>query len=181
MARYMSIISLIANGNMLAGMAVQVLLFIRLKPSGSYITERWSIKMYDAMEWFFARTRWVGLELAKVFKSGAASTLPLAVVLIAIQHLILSTQNLDLPDDASSTDYSSHPLSIPGLSDRKGRVQRSYASDLSHSQQDVEIQQTAHAVTETSRKTQYESSENISSSISRGATLSGVDLRITEQ
>ncbi|KAJ7058049.1 hypothetical protein C8F01DRAFT_1149303 [Mycena amicta] len=35
---------------------------------------------------------WVVLEFAGVFFSGAASSLPLAIVLIAIQHLILSTQ-----------------------------------------------------------------------------------------
>ncbi|KAJ7186829.1 hypothetical protein C8R46DRAFT_280470 [Mycena filopes] len=37
---------------------------------------------------------WVVLEFAKVLVTGAASMLPLAVVLIAVQHLILSTQRI---------------------------------------------------------------------------------------
>ncbi|KAJ7218254.1 hypothetical protein B0H12DRAFT_1153266 [Mycena haematopus] len=37
---------------------------------------------------------WVVLEFAGVFSTGAASTLPLAIVMIAAQHLILSTQRL---------------------------------------------------------------------------------------
>lgn len=39
----------------------------------------------------FLANLWVVLEFAKVFSSGAASSLPLAVVLIAIQHLTLGT------------------------------------------------------------------------------------------
>ncbi|KAJ7912572.1 hypothetical protein B0H13DRAFT_539844 [Mycena leptocephala] len=42
----------------------------------------------------FLANLWVVLEFAYVFHTGAASTLPLAVVLIAIQHLVLSTQRL---------------------------------------------------------------------------------------
>ncbi|KAJ6539567.1 hypothetical protein B0H19DRAFT_364960 [Mycena capillaripes] len=44
---------------------------------------------------------WVVLEFAGVFSSGAASTLPLAVVMIAAQHLILSTQRLNLDQPSS--------------------------------------------------------------------------------
>ncbi|KAJ7334818.1 hypothetical protein DFH08DRAFT_879471 [Mycena albidolilacea] len=49
---------------------------------------------------------WVVLEFAQVFVSGAASSLPLAVVLIAIQHLVLSTQNRTAGNTSSDHDYS---------------------------------------------------------------------------
>ncbi|KAF7307765.1 hypothetical protein MKEN_01136600 [Mycena kentingensis (nom. inval.)] len=49
---------------------------------------------------------WVVLEFAKVFSSGAASSLPLAVVLIASQHLVLSTQRLT--DSRSVTSNSTN-------------------------------------------------------------------------
>ncbi|KAJ7641458.1 hypothetical protein FB45DRAFT_1125279 [Roridomyces roridus] len=42
----------------------------------------------------FAVNLWVVMEFAHVFTTGATSTLPLAVELIAAQHLILSTQRL---------------------------------------------------------------------------------------
>ncbi|KAJ6602382.1 hypothetical protein DFH09DRAFT_1124751 [Mycena vulgaris] len=48
---------------------------------------------------------WVVLEFAHVFSSGAASSLPLAVVLIAVQHLTLNTHSLTSPD-RSGDDYS---------------------------------------------------------------------------
>ncbi|KAJ7117927.1 hypothetical protein C8R43DRAFT_1036914 [Mycena crocata] len=44
---------------------------------------------------------WVVLEFANAFKSGAASALPIAVVLIAAQHLVLSTQSLITSDGPS--------------------------------------------------------------------------------
>ncbi|KAJ7172995.1 hypothetical protein C8R43DRAFT_944043 [Mycena crocata] len=47
---------------------------------------------------------WVVLEFANVFKSGAASSLPLAVVLIAVQHLVLNTQRLISPARPSVDD-----------------------------------------------------------------------------
>ncbi|KAF7328935.1 putative Transmembrane protein [Mycena venus] len=49
---------------------------------------------------------WVVLEFAHVFVSGAASSLPLAVVLIAIQHLVLSTQRQTASRNMASEDYS---------------------------------------------------------------------------
>ncbi|KAJ6506939.1 hypothetical protein C8R45DRAFT_971047 [Mycena sanguinolenta] len=42
---------------------------------------------------------WVVMEFLGVLQTGAASTLPLAIVLIAIQHLVLSTQNLPTNED----------------------------------------------------------------------------------
>ncbi|KAJ6556021.1 hypothetical protein B0H19DRAFT_1262141 [Mycena capillaripes] len=44
---------------------------------------------------------WVVMEFLGVLQTGAASTLPLALVLIAIQHLILSTQNLSPNNETS--------------------------------------------------------------------------------
>ncbi|KAJ6615116.1 hypothetical protein B0H10DRAFT_85552 [Mycena sp. CBHHK59/15] len=51
----------------------------------------------------FVVNLWVVLEFAGVFITGASSTLPLAVLLIAVQHLILSTQRLN-SDHPPSTD-----------------------------------------------------------------------------
>jgi hypothetical protein len=99
---------------------------------------------------------------------GTLSSILLNELLAAIQHLILSTQSRD-SDEALSW---SHPLSIPSLFGHKGGVQPSYTSDISQFQHDVELQQTVHVVTETSRKTQYDSSENLSSSVSKGGTSS---------
>ncbi|KAJ7119580.1 hypothetical protein C8R44DRAFT_853697 [Mycena epipterygia] len=49
---------------------------------------------------------WVVLEFAHVFSSGAASSLPLAVVLIAVQHLMLSTQKLTYENRLSTEEFS---------------------------------------------------------------------------
>ncbi|KAJ7913577.1 hypothetical protein B0H13DRAFT_2326264 [Mycena leptocephala] len=49
---------------------------------------------------------WVVLEFLGVLQTGAASTLPLAIVLIAIQHLILSTQHLASNNDTRSLGES---------------------------------------------------------------------------
>ncbi|KAF7366022.1 putative Transmembrane protein [Mycena venus] len=53
---------------------------------------------------------WVVMEFLGVLQTGAASTLPLAIVLIAIQHLILSTQHLPSSNDTdlSSSQSGSH-------------------------------------------------------------------------
>ncbi|KAJ7038587.1 hypothetical protein C8F04DRAFT_1088736 [Mycena alexandri] len=51
---------------------------------------------------------WVVLEFAHVFASGAASMLPLAVVLIAVQHLILSTHHItSVNPNNNKEDFSS--------------------------------------------------------------------------
>ncbi|KAJ7244655.1 hypothetical protein B0H12DRAFT_1129179 [Mycena haematopus] len=46
---------------------------------------------------------WVVMEFIGVLHTGAASTLPLAIVLIAIQHLILSTHHLSPKNDTNSS------------------------------------------------------------------------------
>ncbi|KAF7292841.1 putative Transmembrane protein [Mycena indigotica] len=62
----------------------------------------------------FIANLWVVLEFVKVLDTGVGATLPLAVVLIAAQHLILSTQRLS-DDQPSTTDEHghSHPSSGP--------------------------------------------------------------------
>ncbi|KAJ7498700.1 hypothetical protein FB451DRAFT_6771 [Mycena latifolia] len=97
--------------------------------------------------------RWVVLEFAKVMSTGAASTLPLAVVMIAAQHLILSTQPPH-SDSPSSTDESPRPLGQSGPA-------RFFNGN--NTQQDVELQSSVFVVTEThvdppreARKTNYE-------------------------
>ncbi|KAJ7837435.1 hypothetical protein B0H13DRAFT_181566 [Mycena leptocephala] len=59
----------------------------------------------------FLANLWVVLEFAGVFLSGAASSLPLAVVLIAIQHLVLSTQRISSYDNKVSTTDESQSVS----------------------------------------------------------------------
>ncbi|KAJ7471899.1 hypothetical protein FB451DRAFT_1559106 [Mycena latifolia] len=54
---------------------------------------------------------WVVLEFAHVFVSGAASSLPLAVVLIAVQHLTLSTQRMTKPGGRRSSDDFTQSIS----------------------------------------------------------------------
>ncbi|CAK5274938.1 unnamed protein product [Mycena citricolor] len=53
----------------------------------------------------FVANLWVVLELSAVLRTGVGATLPLAVVLIAAQHLILSTQR-GTRDMTSSHEYS---------------------------------------------------------------------------
>ncbi|KAF7360655.1 putative Transmembrane protein [Mycena venus] len=63
----------------------------------------------DGLLYFFVvflANLWVVMEFAYVFTSGAASSLPLAVVLIAIQHLVLSTQSRTPGGKMSNTDDS---------------------------------------------------------------------------
>ncbi|KAJ7752734.1 hypothetical protein DFH07DRAFT_516615 [Mycena maculata] len=85
---------------------------------------------------------WVVLEFAHVFSSGAASTLPLAVVLIAAQHLIISTQHLTPEDGASTEPYrdSSATRSGPPLFNR---------NNTTNTTQDVELQSGVFVVAET--------------------------------
>ncbi|KAJ7433492.1 hypothetical protein B0H11DRAFT_2208857 [Mycena galericulata] len=142
---------------MLAGMAVQILVFIRTYAIsgrskyvwyglGSVLLLGFPVQIFgityhrdDAKDKSFMRTSnlsnfvrrvltqgllyfivvflvnlWVVLEFIGVFSTGAASTLPLAIVLIAlppaIQHLILSTQHLHPNNDThfSSSQSGSH-------------------------------------------------------------------------
>ncbi|KAF7366512.1 hypothetical protein MSAN_00908400 [Mycena sanguinolenta] len=69
----------------------------------------------------FVANLWVVLEFEEVLKTGVGSTLPLAVVLIAAQHLILGLQS---PTREPSTveDFSRTPLS--GQSARRSTVFR---------------------------------------------------------
>ncbi|KAJ7784870.1 hypothetical protein DFH07DRAFT_975198 [Mycena maculata] len=83
---------------------------------------------------------WVVLEFAHVFDSGAASTLPLAVVLIAVQHLILSTQHLT-PEEGGSTE----PHRRSQRTSRSGPPVFNRSDDT----QDVELQSGVFVVAET--------------------------------
>ncbi|KAJ7825566.1 hypothetical protein B0H14DRAFT_2820227 [Mycena olivaceomarginata] len=76
---------------------------------------------------------WVVMEFLGVLQTGAASTLPLAIVLIAIQHLILSTQNLPSNND---TQFSS---SRSG-SNNKNRRQSGIVFGAADSGQNIELQ-----------------------------------------
>jgi len=79
----------------------------------------------------FLANLWVVLEFEEVLKTGVGATLPLAIVLIAAQHLILSTQRpgTDLSTDAQ--DYSRTPLS--GQSIRRNALLRGSPSILTTS------------------------------------------------
>ncbi|KAJ7443595.1 hypothetical protein B0H11DRAFT_2250512 [Mycena galericulata] len=120
---------------MLAGMAVQILVFIRTYAIsgrskyvwyglGSVLLLGFPVQIFgityhrdplikNGLLYFivvFLVNLWVVLEFIGVFSTGAASTLPLAIVLIAIQHLILSTQHLHPNNDThfSSSQSGSH-------------------------------------------------------------------------
>ncbi|KAF8195648.1 hypothetical protein K438DRAFT_1760584 [Mycena galopus ATCC 62051] len=80
---------------------------------------------------------WVVLEFAGVFSTGAASTLPLAVVMIAVQHLILSTQR-NLADSSHSIDDLRSPRITPNATTRGSGPLRFFGSQFT--QQDAEIQ-----------------------------------------
>ncbi|KAK7028288.1 hypothetical protein R3P38DRAFT_918855 [Favolaschia claudopus] len=80
--------------------AARVLGVIRLSKFARYI-------LRDGLLYFFVVflvNLWVVLEFAQVFSSGAASSLPLAVVLIAIQHLVLGTQRTP-PGNVPTSNY----------------------------------------------------------------------------
>ncbi|KAJ6625064.1 hypothetical protein B0H10DRAFT_2003518 [Mycena sp. CBHHK59/15] len=92
---------------------------------------------------------WVVLEFEKVFVTGAASTMPLAVVLISVQHLILSTQRLDSDKPPSTDEYNrSRSLSQGVGAGRRGGAPRFYSGAVG-SQPDVELQTGVFVVTET--------------------------------
>ncbi|KAF7332242.1 putative Transmembrane protein [Mycena kentingensis (nom. inval.)] len=84
---------------------------------------------------------WVVLEFAGVFVSGAASALPIAVVMIAAAHLILSTQNLHSANYNTSEDDSRQ---------RAGRQDDTtgiFFNDSIHGRgRDVELQQQSSSV-----------------------------------
>lgn len=102
---------------------------------------------------YFCNPRWVVMEFLGVLQTGAASTLPLAIVLIgtcvydllqlrncthlvapqAIQHLILSTQNLPSNNDTqfSSSQSGSH---------NKNRCQSGIVFGAADSGQTIELQ-----------------------------------------
>ncbi|KAF7342029.1 putative Transmembrane protein [Mycena venus] len=77
---------------------------------------------------FFANL-WVVLEFVDVLETGVGATLPLAIVLIAAQHLILSTQRPGLHSFSLSLtdDYSRTPLS--GQSMRRSALLRGRQQD----------------------------------------------------
>ncbi|KAJ7094559.1 hypothetical protein B0H15DRAFT_127669 [Mycena belliarum] len=93
----------------------------------------------------FIANLWVVIEFAGVFSTGAASTLPLAVVMIAAQHLILSTQ-LPTRDRPSSLD--DYPTAADPSSNVSGPA-RFYNEN--NSQPDVELQSGVFVVTEAYR------------------------------
>ncbi|KAJ7639010.1 hypothetical protein FB45DRAFT_904481 [Roridomyces roridus] len=89
---------------------------------------------------------WVVLEFAYVFSSGAASTLPLAVVLIAAQHLVLSTQRM-MGDDSLIDDYYRS-----GSRNRNPKDSGPALFLHPSNAQDVELEAGAFAVTDNSRQ-----------------------------
>ncbi|KAJ7289227.1 hypothetical protein C8J57DRAFT_1277069 [Mycena rebaudengoi] len=77
---------------------------------------------------------WVVMEFLGVIQTGAASTLPLAIVLIAIQHLVLSTQHLSSNNDPSFLSSSqSH-------SHNKKRPRSSIVFGAGNSEQAIELE-----------------------------------------
>jgi len=100
---------------------------------------------------------WVVFEFAGIFNSGAASTMPIAVVMIAAQHLILSTQRLIADKPSSTDDYHRSG----GNTARTSGPARFYSS-----QQDVELESGVFVVTESyvkplaeDRKAEFQSAD----------------------
>ncbi|KAK7042328.1 putative transmembrane protein [Favolaschia claudopus] len=60
----------------------------------------------------FIANLWVVLEFEKVMNTGVGATLPLAMVLIAAQHLIIGTQRLEANRSSVLEDFSRTPLSV---------------------------------------------------------------------
>ncbi|KAJ7450506.1 hypothetical protein B0H11DRAFT_2331074 [Mycena galericulata] len=130
---------------MLAGMAVQILVFIRLDGDlflGLFVTSLGNLSNFvrrvltQGLLYFivvFLVNLWVVLEFIGVFSTGAASTMPLAIVLIAVQHLILNTQHLTPDND---THFSS---SQPG-SRNKNRHESPIEFGVVDSEQAIELQ-----------------------------------------
>ncbi|KAJ7648496.1 hypothetical protein B0H17DRAFT_429938 [Mycena rosella] len=215
MARYMSIISLISNGigffgtnftpascrrfymlpnatAMLAGMAVQVLVFIRtyaisgrsihvwfglgalmlacfpvqvkssstgraglehrvhthmVMNSGFNVSKFMQRVLRNGLLYtlvVFIANFWVVLEFAGLMSTGAASTLPLAVVMIAAQHLILSTQRLTSDEPSSTDDF--RPSQGQSVLVASGPARFFHANTTT---QDVELQSGVFVVTDT--------------------------------
>ncbi|KAJ6588501.1 hypothetical protein B0H19DRAFT_1099716 [Mycena capillaripes] len=96
----------------------------------------------------FAANLWVVLEFEEVLKTGVGATLPLALVLIAAQHLILSTHRLHPEQSLNTDDFSrSGPLNINNVnsiwkSAPPSRVPRD-------SRQDLEMESGVYVVRET--------------------------------
>ncbi|KAJ6591163.1 hypothetical protein DFH09DRAFT_195230 [Mycena vulgaris] len=99
----------------------------------------------------FLANLWVVLEFQEVLKTGVGATLPLAIVLIAAQHLILSTQRSNSDAPSSTDEYSrSGPLSAQSARRATQMPPRSpRIFTRRDSRQDVELQSGVFVVTET--------------------------------
>ncbi|KAJ6598836.1 hypothetical protein DFH09DRAFT_16173 [Mycena vulgaris] len=116
----------------------------------------------------FLANFWVVLEFAGMFSTGAASTLPLAVVLIASQHLVLSTQRLNSDKPSSTDEYHRSQ----GESARASGPPRFFTTTTD---QDMELESGVFVVTKSSvhpptddRKANYDPAEPRSTSLSLG-------------
>ncbi|KAJ7120918.1 hypothetical protein C8R44DRAFT_169761 [Mycena epipterygia] len=125
----------------------------------------------------FIANLWVVLEFEAVLETGVGATLPLAVVLIAVQHLILSTQRPH-SDQPSSTDEYSRSGPLSGQSRRSAMPPRSSRTGIfarGESRQDLELQTSVFVVTETYMQPQDEHKtsdfESTDSSEGRGAKV----------
>ncbi|KAJ7057121.1 hypothetical protein C8F01DRAFT_1372416 [Mycena amicta] len=102
----------------------------------------------------FAANLLVVLDFAKVLKTGVGATLPLAVILIAAQHLILSTQRRHSDDPSSTDDYArSHSSSGP-RSRGGGPPSSAFPPMVGGGRQDLEMHRGVFVVTETFHDTE---------------------------
>ncbi|KAJ6618668.1 hypothetical protein B0H10DRAFT_1222569 [Mycena sp. CBHHK59/15] len=97
----------------------------------------------------FLANLWVVLEFEAVLTTGVGSTLPLAVVLIAAQHLILSTQRPGSDAPSSTDEYSRSRSLIVGVRGRGGGPSRLFTRRDSRRTGDLELQSGVFVVTET--------------------------------
>ncbi|KAJ7093969.1 hypothetical protein B0H15DRAFT_947297 [Mycena belliarum] len=95
----------------------------------------------------FLANLWVVLEFKAVLKTGVGATLPLAVMLIAVQHLILSTQRPT--SDGPSTTEDSRSAARSGRRPANAMPPRSPRAFGNESRQDMELRSGVYVVTET--------------------------------
>ncbi|KAF8208375.1 hypothetical protein K438DRAFT_323770 [Mycena galopus ATCC 62051] len=117
----------------------------------------------------FLANLWVVLEFEdlNVLSTGVGSTLPLAVVLIAAQHLILSLQQLGTEQSSTLEDYSQTPLS--GQSARRSALRRGIPSGLTADDHEMQPGGGVFVLTETYTEPSKQNR------LSNGSNASGID------
>ncbi|KAJ7628627.1 hypothetical protein FB45DRAFT_1059353 [Roridomyces roridus] len=97
----------------------------------------------------FLANLWVVLEFEQVLETGVGATLPLAIMLIAAQHLILSTQRPDSDQPSTTDEYSRSGPTSGNRTKPVSWAPRRSPFRTADSRHDVELQTNVFVVTET--------------------------------